>query len=178
MNSHKPYAGVVLALMLAVAGGARSARADEPAAAPVDSSERVFQYDLSGPRLGGTLLPNGDMTTQFGWHAENQASPGHRGPWFIIERVFLVAGTERSQFIPSGTLVFGMRMPDSFEFGLGPSVTIGGGRGINTGVVLAAGRSFRTGGIRIPVDLAMASERGGTVRWTLVTGWAIRDRAN
>jgi hypothetical protein len=141
----------------------------------IDRSERVYQYDLSGPRIGGTFAPDGTAMTQFGWHFESQASPSPRGPWFIVERVFLVGGVEQNRFVPNGTLVFGMRLPSSFEFGLGPSVTLGGYRGLQSGVVAAAGHSFRTGGIRVPVNVACAWRRGGELRWTLITGWAIRD---
>ena len=39
----------------------------------------------------------------------------------------------------------------------------------------AAGHSFRFGGIRVPVNVACAWQRGGEQRWTLITGWAVRD---
>jgi hypothetical protein len=143
---------------------------------PNDPDERVYRYDLAGPRLGATFAPSGDAITQFGWHFESQAGPSRRGPWFIVERVFLFGGLENNRMIPNGTLIFGMRLPSSFEFGVGPSVTLFGPRGLNSGIVAAVGHSFRAGGIRVPVNLAVASERGGEVRWTLVTGWAIRDR--
>lgn len=166
-----------VALLVAVVATPLMARAqtDDSTASLLDPSERVYRYDLSGPRIGATLLPEGDAMAQFGWHGESQASPSARGPWFIVERVFLIGGTERNAFIPTGTLIFGMRLPSSFEFGLGPSLTISGARGLNSGIVLAAGQSFRAGGIRIPVNLACAMEKGGDVRWTLITGWAIRD---
>lgn len=172
MSSHIRACATAVVLTLALGAGAARAQASDS----LPASERVFKYDLSGPRIGGTLLRNGDATSQFGWHFENQAGPDARGPWFIVERVILVGGVERNQFVPTGTLIFGMRLPNSVEFGLGPSVTIGGPRGANSGLVVAAGYSFRMGGIRVPVDLACASERGGTKRWTLVTGWAIRDQ--
>jgi hypothetical protein len=145
---------------------------------PYDPNETVLKYDLAGPRLGATFAPDGSAISQFGWHVENQAGPSERGPWFIVERVFLVlvGGMERDAFIPSGTLIFGMRLPSSFEFGVGPSVRLGGPRGLDTGLVAAAGHSFRVGGIRVPVNVAYAAQQGGQGRWTLVTGWAIRDR--
>jgi len=146
------------------------------AAAPVDDAEVVYQYDLSGPRIGATYAPSGLATTQFGWHVENQASPNPRGPWFLVERVFLVGGLENSLFIPTGTLVFGVRLPSSFELGIGPSVTLGGGRGLQSSLIAAVGQSFRAGGIRVPVNVACTLQRGGAQRWTVITGWAIRDR--
>ena len=165
-----------LVAILGAVGATNSAHAAQPLLEQSIPSERVYQFDLSGPRLGGTLTPDGDAIAQFGWHFESQASPSPRGPWFIVERVFLIGGLERNAFVPNGTLVFGMRLPNSFEFGLGPSVTLSTQRGVNAGLVGAIGQSFRAGGIRIPVNLAVAAERGGEVRWTLLTGWAIRDR--
>lgn len=137
--------------------------------------ESVIQYDLSGPRIGATFAPDGTATSQFGWHFEHQAAPGTRGPWFIVEKVFLVGGVEADRFMPSGTLVFGIRMPNSFEFGVGPSATLGGREFLNTAIVIAAGQSFRVGGIRIPVNGAVAVARDGENRYSIVTGWAIRD---
>jgi len=163
------------------------ARADWPAAETasdtaqaavnaVDVAEPVYRHDLSGPRMGATYAPNGLATSQFGWHFENQASPSPRGPWFLVERVFLVGGLENSMFIPTGTLVFGIRLPSSFELGVGPSATIGM-YGLQSSLVVAAGQSFRAGGIRVPVNVACSLQRGGEQRWTVVTGWAIRDRS-
>jgi hypothetical protein len=144
-------------------------------AGSVGEEPPVVQYDLSGPRIGFTMMPEGRGTrSQFGWHFESQAAPGKRGPWFIVEKVFLVGGVERSEFLPSGTLVFGVRTPSSFEFGVGPSVTIGGPAGASTAVVAAAGQTFRYGGIRVPVNLAVAMNQD-TYRVSFVTGWAIRD---
>ena len=154
----------------------------EPVLAPVsprvDAEAPVIQYHLDGPRIGVTFMPNGAPRTQFGWHLENQAAPGTRGPWFLVERIFLVGGVERGEFIPSGTVVFGVRTPGSFEFGIGPSITLGP-QGFTTAVVVAAGQSLRYGSIRVPVNVALAmshNERANTnaVRITLITGWAIK----
>ena len=146
-------------------------------AGPFDPSERVLKHDLSGPRVGVTVAPDGTAITQFGWHFESQAGPSSHGPWFIVERVLLIGGLEQNAFVPNGTLIFGMRLPNSFEFGVGPSVTLGGYHGINSGLVGAVGHSFRAGGIRIPVNLAVVPQSDGKIRWTFITGWAIRDGA-
>jgi len=142
---------------------------------PVAPGEQVFQYNLSGPRIGATFAPDGSATSQFGWHTEHQAAPGIKGPWFIVEKIFLVGGLEANRFMPSGTVVFGLRMPNSFEIGVGPSATLGGAQFLNTAIVVAAGQSFRAGGIRIPINVAMAINRFGENRYSLVTGWAIKD---
>jgi hypothetical protein len=154
----------------------------EPVRAPVSpmvyADAPVFQYNLDGPRMGVTFMPDVAPRTQFGWHVENQAAPGTRGPWFLVERIFLIGGVEKSEFIPSGTIVFGVRTPGGFEFGIGPSVTLGP-RAVTTAVVVAAGQTLRYGGIRVPVNLALAMshnqrENTNAVRLTLITGWAIR----
>jgi hypothetical protein len=147
------------------------------AGAVADTEPPVIQYDLSGPRIGLTVMPDGAPRSQFGWHFENQAAPGTRGPWFLVERIFLVGGVEKSEFIPSGTFVFGVRTPDSFEFGIGPSITFGP-TAVTTAVVVAAGRTLRYGGIHVPVNLAVAMSQHDHVnalRVTLITGWAIKE---
>lgn len=164
-----------LLLVLTAAPAATIAQTMESWSDPIDPKERVVKYDLAGPRFGATFTPAGDAISQFGWHFESQAGPSKHGPWFIVEKVFLIGGTDRNMFIPSATLIFGMRLPGSFEFGVGPSLTLGGYRGANTGIVGAIGHSYRMGGIRIPVNVAVAAERGGELRWTVITGWAIRD---
>lgn len=174
MNSRSMWCSMTFAVALAGLPAAAIAQTFETTAS-TDASERVVRYDLSGPRLGATFSRDGTVRSQFGWHFEHQAAPGLHGPWFIVEKVFMVAGMENNQFMPNGTLIFGMRLPNSFEFGVGPSVTIGGDRGMNSGIVIAAGQSFRAGGIRIPVNIAFAGERNGQHRFTILTGWAIRD---
>jgi hypothetical protein len=146
--------------------------------ATVDIEPPVIQYNLDGPRIGLTFMPNGPPRSQFGWHLENQAAPGTRGPWFLVERIFLVGGVERGEFIPSGTLVFGVRTPSGSEVGIGPSITLGPGA-VTTAVVLAAGQTLRYGGIHVPVNMALAMshnqrENTNAVRFTIITGWAIK----
>ena len=132
-------------------------------------------YDLSGPRLGATFSPRGDARSQFGWHFEHSAASNKRGPWFIVETVLLAGGVDENLFIPNGTLIFGIRLPNSFEIGVGPSVTLGGPTLAHSAAVVAIGHSVRTGGIRIPVNVALAMGRDGEERVSLMTGWAIRD---
>jgi hypothetical protein len=139
-----------------------------------DTAETVIQHDLTGPRLGVTFLPSGLVRSQFGWHFENQVSSA-AGPTFVVEKVLLVGGIEDDAIFPSFTLVFGLRSREGYEFGLGPSAGIGPD-GFSTAIVLAAGQSFRFGGIRMPVNVAVALDKEGENRVSLVTGWAIRAR--
>src|SRR6185503_7869135 len=64
-----------------------------------EPSERVVQYDLSGPRIGATFFPSGPFCSHFAAHTENQAAPGRRGPWFLVEKVFLFGGMEANTII-------------------------------------------------------------------------------
>jgi hypothetical protein len=174
------------ALLAALVCSAASAAAQVPrdttlqdsgtATPPIPYEEApVRQYDLSGPRLGASILADGTVRTLFGWHYENTAAARSRGPWLVVERVLLFNGIEQRQFLPSGTLVFGIRLPNGFEFGVGPSLSLGGQEGWNTAVVIAAGRTFHFDGVHIPVNLALATNQYGQ-RFSVVTGWAIRDR--
>jgi hypothetical protein len=154
---------------------ASQAAAQPAPATPFDTSEAVIQHDLTGPRLGFTVLPKGKVRSLFGWHFENQASPFGGSPTFVVERVILVGGIEDNTIAPSFTLIFGMRSRSGFEFGVGPSAGVDP-RGFNTAIVLAAGHSYRFGGIRVPVNLALALDKEGQNRVSFVTGWAIREK--
>lgn len=133
------------------------------------------QWDLSGPRLGATFSPDGQVRSQFGWHFEKQIEASRRGPWLVIETVLLAGGMEQRRLVPTGTLVFGMRLPNGFEFGVGPNVSLvpRSVAGFGSSIVLAAGRTFRINGIQIPLNAAYAFDKYGN-RITLLTGWAIR----
>lgn len=144
----------------------------QTSATTFDTAETVIQHDLTGPRLGVTFLPEGLVRSQFGWHFENQVRSAG-GPTFVVEKVFLVGGIEDDAILPSFTLVFGLRSKEGYEIGLGPSAGIGAD-GFGTAIVLAAGQSFRFGGIRMPVNVAVALDKEGENRVSLVTGWAIR----
>ena len=174
--------GLAEAPVMAQTADTAMTAADEPVFAPagpvVDTEPPVIQYDISGPRIGVTFMPNGiGARSQFGWHHENMASPTSRGPWFLVQQIYLIGGVDQNEFIPSGTLMFGVRTPSSFEFGIGPSLTIFGPLGATTAVVAAVGQTLRYGGIRVPVNLAVAMSRNqgvGSYRVTLITGWAIK----
>lgn len=172
----------VLALVcLPAAAGAQIPQGSsypESAAAipPLDLQTVPAQYDLAGPRLGGTFGPRGEARSQFGWHFEHQIASAARGPWLVVETVLLVGGVEQHEFIPSGTLVFGARTPEGFEVGVGPSLTLSA-LGFRSGLVAAVGRTFRIAGIQIPLNLAYAFDRDGG-RISVVTGWAVRRTPN
>jgi hypothetical protein len=178
-----------LALLLAPASSARAQSSDSalaapitappaapitvPPAAPTLTDQAPVQYDLSGPRIGVMYTPTGDPTSQFGWHFEHSVAPNPRGPWFIVETVLLVGGLERDVFMPSATMIFGVRLPGGFEAGVGPSLGVGPSGG-SSALVLAAGQTLSFGGIHVPLNLAVSLDNDGDERVTLLTGWAIR----
>jgi hypothetical protein len=141
-----------------------------------DPAEYVRQYDLSGPRAGITFAGDGTARSQFGWHFEHQATPTTHGPWFVVETVLLASGVEAQTFVPGGTVIFGIRLPTGVEFGIGPNAVLGGPGFMRSSLVVAAGRSFKFGGISVPVNVAVATNHDGS-RFSVLTGWAIRHRA-
>jgi hypothetical protein len=177
---------------------AASARADE-AISEAEQKERalraasgetvpiMIERDLSGPRFGVTFRPDGQVfsdrehvgrvVSQFGWHFEKQIVPVGGGPQFILEAVPLLAGVEYGKLMPSMNLGMGIRFPSGYEFGVGPSVGLGedenGVEEVRSSLFIAAGRSFDYGGVHLPVNFVVATNRDGQ-RMSLIVGYAIR----
>jgi hypothetical protein len=63
-----------------------------------------------------------------------------------------------------------LRTREGDEFGIGPNVTPAG-----TALVLAAGMTFRTGAVNIPVNVAVVPSKVGS-RVTLLSGLSLRRR--
>ena len=137
--------------------------------------------ELSGPRFGLTFLDEGvvrklherniDVTStvsQFGWHFEKQLFHRSSGVTAVTEWVALLGGLEQNTAIPSLSWLVGFRTRDGAEFGIGPNITPGG-----TALVLAAGHTFRSGVMNVPVNLAVVPSKHG-VRVTLLTGFSLR----
>ena len=177
MRRHRAIECAGLILGLAAAPAIALAQIPDTAMAPNGTlgAETVRRFDLSGPRAGVTFSPDGTAHSQFGWHFEHQVASGDHGPSFLVETLLLAGGVEQQLFVPNWTMVFGIRLPNSFEFGIGPSATLGGSEFLKSALVIAAGRSFRAGAISVPVNIAVATNSEGS-RVTLVSGWAIRSR--
>ena len=137
--------------------------------------------DLSGPRFGFTLLPDGVVKeladhdiavhpyiSQFGWQLEKQFFTRDNGVTMVTEWVGLIGGLDQSVAIPSLSWLVGVRTHDGAEFGIGPNITPAG-----TAIVLATGMTFRSGIMNIPVNIAAVPSRNGT-RVTLLTGFSLR----
>jgi hypothetical protein len=140
--------------------------------------------NLSGPRFGFTLLPQtlvDDLKrdrqvelrphiSQFGWQFEKQFYTKDGSFTMVTEWVGLLGGLEQNVAIPSLSWLVGLRTRDGAEFGIGPNVTPAG-----TAIVLAAGVTFRTGALNVPLNVAVVPSRSGT-RVTLLSGFSLRRR--
>jgi hypothetical protein len=137
--------------------------------------------NLSGPRFGLTLLSDGIVQkladrdidvrphiSQFGWQFEKQFYTRESGVTMVTEWVGLIGGLEQNVALPSLSWLVGVRTRDGAEFGLGPNVTPAG-----TALVFAAGMTFRTGAMNVPVNVAVIPSKAGT-RVTLLTGFSLR----
>ncbi|MDH4070096.1 MAG: hypothetical protein OEV30_06700 [Ignavibacteria bacterium] len=185
-HSLADLAVVLTLLLVAVSVQGVSQPVDDP---PVIFSER----NLSGPRLGITYIAGSDesqliqalkskgigrVISQFGWHFEHRLTPASGGPSFVIEWVPLIAGVEYGKFIPSLTLALGVRLPNGFEFGLGPNVLVTKAitdqapDTFSTSLVMAFGKSFDFGGVSIPLNLVYVRSPLGE-RVGLIFGYAI-----
>ena len=88
----------------------------------------------------------------------------------MTEVVFLVGGLEQNQFLPSVTGLIGFRTPEGFEFGLGPNVTP-----ISASIAFAAGMTFQTGTLNVPLNVAVVPSNAG-VRLSVLSGFNLRTR--
>lgn len=139
--------------------------ATSPLNTGIDSSlfmpEPVTKF--GGPRFGLTYITLGTLAsrltdmgknplvTQFGWQFEQRMFNISQGPTGIVELVTLVGGMEQGLFLPSASLLVGLRGDGkkSYEFAIGPNLSLGG-----LGMVFAVGANFRSGKINFPVNLA------------------------
>jgi hypothetical protein len=160
-------------LTLILCAPALSQPAEPPLAQPAS---------LSGPRLGITFLSDGivgrlkddasinvsPVVTQFGWQFEKQFYSTENGPTAVTEWVVLVGGLEQGVVLPSVSWLVGMRTMKGAEFGIGPNITP-----VGAALAIAAGMTFRAGGLNVPVNLAVVPSKSG-VRVSLLAGFNTR----
>lgn len=171
---HQAARGAVMTLMACA-----PALAQTPLVPPVATTA-----NLSGPRFGVTFLSEGVVAklreerhltvgphiSQFGWQFEKLFFTQPSGVSMVTEMIGLMGGLEQSVAIPSLSWMVGVRTRDGAEFGIGPNVTPAG-----SALVLAAGMTFRSGALNIPVNVAVVPSKAGT-RVTLLTGLSLRRR--
>jgi len=138
------------------------------------------QVKFSGPRLGCTYLSPGTsaqwiidrgkqpFVSQFGWQFETRIFTSNSGISGLAEFVPLIAGLEQGLFLPSGSILFGLRGPGGLEFAVGPNVSLTG-----FGMVFAAGTSFHIDDIYFPVNIAFVPSVGKATTTVSYTGQRI-----
>jgi hypothetical protein len=150
---------------------------------PGDAPALSEPIHLDGPRVGFTVLSPGvrrkanengadisNVISQFGWQFESRLFRTPTGLSGLVEFVPLVGGLDQGRFLPSLSMLLGLRGPSGLEFGVGPNITP-----LGAGLVLAAGTSFTSHGINFPVNLAVVPGRDG-VRASLLIGFNARHR--
>lgn len=151
---------------------------------PMPEEPAPYMMKLNGPRFGVTYISRGELTrkleeryditspviTQFGWQFETQIFNIDGGPSGLIEFVPLIGGLDQGIFLPSASLICGLRASSGLELGFGPNVSAAG-----TGVVLAVGTSFTTGNVHFPFNFAVVPSRDGA-RFSLMCGFNYRKR--
>ena len=118
----------------------------------------------NGPRVGFTVLGSGSTKdrlkdrgyssstiTQFGWQFETRIFTLESGTSGLVEWVLLVGGVEKGLFLPSASMLIGIRDgKNGFEFGLGPNLSLA-----SFGMAIAVGASFKSANMVFPVNLAV-----------------------
>ncbi len=142
--------------------------------------EIVPPVKLMGPRLGFTYITPGETAddiakwdinpfiTQFGWQFETRFFTLESGVSGLVEGVILLGAVEQSKLLPSGTLLFGIRGADGFEFGFGPNLSLSG-----IAFALALGVNLRSENINFPINIAIVPSSEG-VRISLLFGFNAR----
>lgn len=166
----------VFLILLTLNGSAANARA-QSTQRPPDT------INLSGPRIGATFLSNGvrgklgdmganvgSVITQFGWQHEKRFLTSPDGFTGVTEFVFLLGGMDQNVVLPSLNWMVGARTAKGIEFAIGPNISPGG-----MAMAAAAGVTFRTGNLNIPVNLAVVPSKSG-VRVSLLGGFNMRNR--
>ena len=161
------------------------AAAQCPSQNPNDEPVCLSKINIGGPRLGLTgIIGNGDFAheldknkigryySQFGWQFEFKVVPEGNGPSFVIELIPMIGAVEYGIVVPSITVPLGIRMPNGFEFGIGPNVCATSIDRASSSVVIALGKTFSYRGVGIPINFAVAKGSGG-VATTLSFGYAL-----
>lgn len=119
---------------------------------------------LSGPRVGATYFtrnnsdlgiveaPDFPLVSQFGWQLETRYFTLENGTQGLIEFIGLIGGMDQGYFLPNASVLIGIRDSKGLEIGFGPNISVTG-----AAFVIAAGMSFRTENVYIPMNLAFTA---------------------
>ena len=147
------------------------------------NSKVITPIELAGPRLGFTYITPGEsadvlkddlgMTpffTQFGWQFETQYFALENGTAGLVEFVGLIGGLEQNKFLPSGSLLIGVRGPMGGEFAFGPNISLSG-----ASFVIAAGHTYKSGNLNFPINFAVVPSTKG-IRFSMLFGFNAQTR--
>ena len=156
-------------------------------AAAVDTNAQGYQrpaqvINLSGPRVGVTFLNPGvrdwlrenadveigPVISQFGWQKEKRFMSSPNGFTGVTEFVLLFGGVDQGVVLPSFNWLVGARTASGVEFAAGPNLTPSG-----LGMAIAAGITFQTGNLNVPVNFAFVPSRTGA-RVSMLVGFNMR----
>ena len=150
-------------------------------AQPIEHSHVIRPVKLSGPRLGVAYISPGRAATQlkeefnaqpflslFGWQFETQFFTLPSGTTGIIEFVPLIGGLEQGLFLPTASMLVGMRGASGIEFGVGPNLSLSG-----AAMVFAAGINVKSAEINFPVNFAVVASPAG-LRYSILVGFNMR----
>src|ERR1051326_6993457 len=124
----------------------------------------------NGPRVGFTYIGDGyiadamirdgktPFVTQFGYQFETRLFHIPNGLSGRMEFVPMLGGLEQGMFLPSASLLVGLRGGKGYEIGMGPNLSRTG-----MGMIFAIGTSFRSGGVNFPIHLAVLPSIGKRV---------------
>jgi hypothetical protein len=124
--------------------------------------------DIHGEFLNESRSGVGSVVTQFGWQWEKGFLASNKGITGVTEWVLLFGGVEQGVVIPSFSWLLGLRTMKGVEFAVGPNVTPAG-----IAMAAAAGVTFSTGNLNIPVNLAVVPSKSG-VRVSMLAGFNMR----
>jgi hypothetical protein len=166
--------------LVAIAG--RSATAQSVVYSPPRDAAPATIIEIedhrSGPRIGAAYLFGGSVTAEhegvhvqpmmslFGWQSEHPFSTGIVGaPLPVVELIALIGGLEQSRPLLSTSMILGVRQPNGWEAGVGPTRT-----GAGTQVTAAVGYTHKLGYLNFPINLAVTPGRRGA-SLSLTTGF-------
>lgn len=131
---------------------------------------------LSGKSLEHlkSKIGGGSVLTAWGWQFESAFAGDPDGAQGLIEFVPMVLGLERSIFLPTLNVLFGLRFAQGFEFGVGPNFAPNSSDTIGVGMALAAGYNFNVGRMNIPLNIALVSSRND-LRYAISVGWNFKN---
>ena len=135
------------------------------------SQQSPVTLSLAGPRIGMTVLSDevrerlwidrgkdvGPIISQFGWQKEKRFLSTPDGFTGVTEFVVLLGGIDQGVAIPSVNWLVGARTAAGLEFAAGPNLTPNG-----LAMAYAAGVTFQTGNLNIPLNVAVVPAKSGT----------------